>query len=375
MDCVKCGVTLVDGAVYCHMCGKKQVATKRRRRKRANNMGTVFKHNGRKLAKPWEAQKNGVSIGMFATEHEAELALAKLADTNITDGFNMPFKEVYARWKVVHFKELTESGRSGYTTAYSHCEDLHDRAFRKIKKADFQKIINRLEDDGYSKSSCEKVIQLFNQLAKWAMDSEEICNRNYASGVRTSAKQKNEDDKFVFTEEHIKKILGSDVASRDVAIILISTGCRPIDLFTAKVTDCFDTHFISGSKTDAGKNRVIPVNKLGVLAYHEVLDRARERGAEKLIDGYDGNRNYKNFARRDWKLLMDDIGLSEVTPYACRRTYTTFAVKSEVQPEVLQKILGHAQYETTIKYYTHLDKDFIIKGSEKVTIAEQLQNN
>ena len=50
MNCIKCNAELPIGSNYCRLCGKKQVAEERKRRKRA---------------KPWAAKRNGVYIGTF----------------------------------------------------------------------------------------------------------------------------------------------------------------------------------------------------------------------------------------------------------------------------------------------------------------------
>ena len=45
------------------------------------------------------------------------------------------------------------------------------------------------------------------------------------------------------------------------------------------------------------------------------------------------------------------------TPHATRHTYTYRAVKEGLAPEMLQKILGHANYSTTANIYTHIDAE------------------
>lgn len=62
MECLKCKKSIPEDALFCPYCGKKQtVAQPRKRKKRANGMGTICKKSGNR-AKPWEAQKNGVYI-------------------------------------------------------------------------------------------------------------------------------------------------------------------------------------------------------------------------------------------------------------------------------------------------------------------------
>ena len=70
---------------------------------------------------------------------------------------------------------------------------------------------------------------------------------------------------------------------------------------------------------------------------------------------------------------MVSLGIEGMTPYNCRHTYATLAVKSGVKPEILQKILGHADYNTTATVYTHRDKNDILDESKKVTVTDTLQ--
>ncbi len=123
-------------------------------------------------------------------------------------------------------------------------------------------------------------------------------------------------------------------------------------------------YFISGSKTEAGRNRVIPVCPIGQTAYTQLLQRAKEQGAKRLIDAYTGNKTATNFAKRDFRDLMSEIGAVDMTPYNCRHTFSTLAVRAGVKPELLQKIMGHADYSTTVGVYTHLDKDDIVAAAK-----------
>lgn len=366
-ECIKCGAALPENAVFCHLCGKKQTVDARKRRKRSNGMGSITKKTGRK-ARPWEAQKNGVYIGCYETKHEAELALAKIVDARVTETLNLTFAQVYEKWKPEHEREITASGMAGYEAAYKHCSDLHNTVFRKLRASDFQSVIIAMESKGLSKSSCEKVVQLFGQLSKWAI-REEICHTNYAQFVTIKAEQKSQ--KTPFTPEQIKKIQAAKSPAANIALLLLATGCRPNELFSAKLENCHDAYFVSGSKTEAGKNRAIPVGEIGIQPYRKLKEAAQ--GKALLVDGYSGNKTYPNFAKRDWKELMRECKIEDMTPYNCRHTYATLAVQSGVKPEILQKILGHADYSTTVGVYTHLDLSDILEESKKIIIADKLQ--
>lgn len=369
MPCIKCKKELPPEALFCPWCGKKQEHS--RRKKRANGMGTVWKHPGHRV-KPWEAQKAGAHIGYFATKFEAEQALARIADVPVSDSLNLTFSQVYDRWKPTHSRTITDSGISGYEFAYSHCAPLYNSIFRKLRTSDFQSIINQMETGGLSKSSCGKVVQLFSQLSQWAIQ-EEICHTNYAKFLTVAAPQKS--TKAVFTEAQIEAIQSSKSPASDIALLLLATGCRPNELFSALVENCAADYFVSGSKTEAGKNRVIPVSPLGKQAYASILEAAKASGSPRLIDGYKGNREYRNFAKRDWKRLMEEISATDMSPYNCRHTYATYAVKSGMKPELLKQIMGHAAYTTTIDFYTHTNTAELVQESQKLAVTVTLQSS
>lgn len=367
MDCIKCKKGIPEDALFCPYCGKKQIQ-ERKKRKRANGQGMVRKKPGLK-AKPWEARKNGVHIGYYATRYEAERAIMEMGDRRTLSTINATFAQVYARWLPEHSRDLTPSGIAGYENAYKRCTVLHDSVFRNLRTSDFQAVIMEMEAAGKAKSTCEKVVQLFGQMSKWAI-REGIASTNYAQFVSIKAKQKK--TRTPFTEEQVRAIGSAKHPAAQVAVLLLATGCRPNELFSAKLEDCHDGYFVSGSKTEAGRNRVIPVSPFGLNAYDRLRKAAEDAGGAKLIDGYHGNRVADSYAKRDWKELMEEVGITGMTPYNCRHTYATMAVQAGVKPEILQKILGHADYSTTVDVYTHMGIAEILEGGRQVEVVTQL---
>jgi site-specific recombinase XerD len=216
-----------------------------------------------------------------------------------------------------------------------------------------------LEQKGMSKSSCNKLRVLLGMVGRYAME-EGITLNNPAEGLSTIAKQKK--TKQVFDEEKISAIKQSTLPAADVALILISCGCRPGELFSVPLADCKDDYFIGGSKTEAGKNRVIPIGSEGLVAYQRMRDSALSNGCSLLIDGYSGrNKNALHFGKRDWRELMTEIGCDGMTPYNCRHTFITRSIKSGISLPVLEQIVGHVDRETT-KIYTHLQAKDIVSA-------------
>lgn len=360
-NCIKCQAEIPDNAVFCHQCGKKQTPDQRKHKKRANGTGTICKLSGNR-ARPWLARKNDVCIGTYATRIEAQKALDRLTDINVNDRFNMTFAQVYERWHNEHRREVSDSMDYNYQLAYKQCSQLHDMPIRRILRSDYQAAVIKLEMEGKSKSTCNKLRVLLGQLGRWAME-EGITLSNPAEALTTAAKQKS--SRSIFTESNIEAIKKSSLIAADLALILISCGCRPGELFSVELANCFEEYFIGGSKTEAGRDRVIPIGPDGKAAYSKIRTKALQDGKQLLIEGYSGNHNAANFTKREWRDLMEEINCQNMTPYNCRHTFITRAIRSKVDLPTLEAIVGHVDRSTT-KIYTHLQADDLVKAVQGI---------
>lgn len=360
MECVKCKKEIEDDSVFCRFCGKKQI-TERKHKKRANGTGCINKLSGNRV-KPWMARKNDVLIGTFATRAEAQKALERLTDTEVNDKYNLTFKQVYERWHAEHKREITEKTLKDYEWAFKLCEPIHDKKIRNILRSDYQALIIAQEEKGKSKGTCNKLRVVLGMLGRWAYE-EGITLTNNADNLSTTAKQLS--TREIFLDADIKAISKSKTNAADIALILISCGCRPGELFKVPLADCHEDYFIGGSKTEAGKNRVIPIGKDGLTAYQKIKKEAEDKNAPLLIDGYKGSHVYSNYAKREWKTLMEEIGKPSYTPYSCRHTFITNAIKGGMDLPVLEAIVGHVDRETT-RIYTHLRANDLVVAVQNI---------
>ena len=361
-NCIKCKAELPDGAVFCHLCGKRQTQEPRKYKKRANGTGCITKLPGNRK-KPWRARKNDVQVGTYATRAEAQKALDRLADVDVTDKFNLTLKQIYDAWFPEYTRGDDKPEKSDYAMAIKLCPELHDEPFRKLRKSDFQQVVIRLEGEGKSKSTCSKVILLFKQLSSWAIE-EGITQANHAQKVTTIAQQLSVRE--VFKDTDIQAIQKSKHRAKKIALILIGCGCRPNELFKVATVNCREDYFIGGSKTKAGKNRVIMVSGVGLEAYQQLRRDAIAGGYARLIDAYEGNKVATNFTKRDFAELMEEIGCRGMTPYCCRHTFITNAVRSGIDQAMLRRLVGHVDDETT-EGYTHLNVEDLRAEVNKMT--------
>lgn len=353
--CIKCGAELLDGSVYCHICGKKQVREPRKALKRANGMGTVYKLQGRRR-RPWVATKNKIIIGYYEKKTEALEALEAMAGKSLTDRYNMTFLEVFNEWSTEHYKDIGERGRKAYDNAHKIFSDLDNRIFRMLRTSDFQNIMDLHLSKSRSATSVYRL--LLTQMYEWAI-REEICTSNFAKYIKISERKPKE--KEIFTQEEIRKIENDPSETARIVTMLLTTGMRIGELFSAKLSDYHGTYLIGGSKTDAGKNRIIPIRPEGRQHFQYFAQIATDN---TLLSGFRCHKSTTHFTQDYYYPLLDRLGIPRRSPHTTRHTYASLAVKNGMKPEILKSILGHANYSTTINTYTHIDTETLISAVE-----------
>jgi len=351
-----------------------------------NNYGGIVKLSG-KRRRPYMARKTiGYDdkghqkfyiIGYFESQGEALDALVEFNKKNITDftgikrqdiSFGDLYKEWYTRQSLlVEQGDLSESSLEGYRTAWKHLKELKDAKVKNFRKSDMQKIIDDLYQGNYSKSAITKVKALSGVLLDYAI-GDKIIDTNYAKlckipTTKQANKQSLEDNDILRIERLAKKDKWAETL-----MILIYTGMRPGEMLalTKDNIDIDNMLIIGGAKTDAGKDRIIPIHP----KIQSILKRRYEdinSGAIIEVNGKTLKNKVDNYRKNYFNPLKAKLKLNDdVTPYTCRHTFGTLMNKSDADMVAIKNIIGHSNYATTANIYTHPDVETLRKEIEKI---------
>lgn len=371
MLCKKCHKEIPDVSVYCMWCGRKQQTAERVKR-RANGTGTVYKMSGAR-AKPWRAVvtdgNKRINVGNYATQTDALKALSAYEPQRSAIRDDMTLEEVYDAWIETKTESLSESSQVMYDAAWKHLDPLRNMSIAELRTQDYQKIIDCLRASR-SRSSCSKVKILASQLCKWALQND-IIDKNYAEYIALPAEKKS-DARMYFTDDEIDALwTRSSDTTAQIVLSMIYTGMRINELFALKPSDvhldesitkdlCV-SYVIGGEKTEAGRNRII-------VLHSRILPFVREwhsRGGAYLLTNTQGGKiDDRNWRTRSYYPLLDDLGIARISPHKARHTFASRGAKAGISPTVLQKLMGHENYETTADYYTHVDIAQLAEGVE-----------
>lgn len=382
MRCTKCRKELAPDAVFCQYCGKKQLKTASMLRavKRPNGAGTVYKLSGTR-SKPWAACLRKKIIGCFATKPEAMRELEKvLATGGISDKYSATLREVYEDWcKVYITNKTSKKSREEKEIAWKRLSVLGDRKMRELKTSDYQAVIisamtmEQRRKDGTQRapkplSAAGKmhIKKLCSQLCQHAM-KDDIIDKNYAAFL--TMPEGDSVDKRPFTEKQLD-ILWENKFDRTVQIILtlIYTGLRINELFSISLEDAHldDNYMIGGLKTEAGKDRYIPLCKKVLPFVRGFFKESKDIGSKYLISNLSGNMmDDGNFRERDFyptlerlkiigSALRDENGHlipREITPHSTRYTFFNLARSVGSNKDLLALVMGHEDPAQSVEMY------------------------
>ena len=218
---------------------------------------------------------------------------------------------------------------------------------------------------------------MFNLMFDWAY-ARDIVDKNYARafdvGKEIREQQKRDKRKNIpFSQEEVNILWENinKVEFVDIVLIGIFSGWRPQELSILRVEDIDleEEVMFGGLKTDAGKNRCVPINPrikdLIVNRYNE----AKEMKSEYLfndVNGQQGTHMTYDKYRGRFNKVMKRLGM-EHHPHETRHTFITKAKKVGVDEYILKRIVGHSIPDITENVYTHREFEELREEMNKIT--------
>ena len=383
MLCKKCKHEIEDDSAFCRFCGKNQnEAPRPKTLKRANGTGTVYKLDGRRR-KPWAAAVtvNGkrVLLGTFATKTEANVALDNAnTNNNVSAIYDYTVEQLFNMLVELKKDTLTKSGMTNYRSGFNYLEPHKKLKMREFRTVHVQDAINRANAEGKGYATWKKIQNVSSLMCQLAM-ANDLIDKNYAQLVTMpQAKQKTEKPSFSPVQlERMWQLWQSD----DTVLAILAMcyiGLR-INEFLSLKKEHIDLErrviFAPGSKTEAGKNRILVIPPIAAPLFAKLMDSE----SEYIFPSPLGKRfEAKNFRDRAFYPALKKYGLdicenpkgAKITPHSCRHTYAYFCVKYGLDPKATMDLMGHTKYSTSTELYaeaTKYDVDFLRREADKIS--------
>lgn len=250
-----------------------------------------------------------------------------------------------------------------------------------------------MADNGLSQSMLEKEHTLISKLYRTAIGWR-VVDANLASVLKVEGRKSPERE--IFTDEQVTLILSQkSTPTGQMVIALLACGVRIYELLHFKHEAFHRTesgaYLIGGCKTEAGRNRIIPILDFGIPVFEHAYATSVENGP-LFPNGKGGFWNEKNWRNRKFYPFLEEIGiqpnpydengkrkpefagkLATYTPYTTRHTYASLCDRAGVNKDILKRAVGHTPKSKTLdEVYLHPKATQMIEAFDK---ANQLVND
>ena len=325
--------------------------------KNSNGFGSIvcLDKTGKKRRKAWGVRitvgwKDGKQVrkylGFYTSQTEALLALAEYHKNGVDlDLSKLTVDDIYQRWiKRVEKKDLSESVLRTHKMTYNKMGNLLNKQIKSVKTEHLQAWLDELDVKPSTKTKMKStLIQMFDYAA-----TNDIISKNYASYLEVNGKI--EKTGAVFTPDEIKQLWTmTDRVEARCLLIMIYTGMRIGELLAVKREDInFEEQYITGgNKTEAGRNRVIPI-------HNDLVDLVKQQlGDNKwLIQNSIGGKMIYNTMHRNHTEFMNELGQSHKF-HDARKTAVSLMHSANIPIETIRVIVGHSGKGVTEKVYLY----------------------
>lgn len=299
-----------------------------------NHSGTITKLSGNRT-RPyivqsqvlWDGSKyKRIILGYAKSYVEAMKILTNYKISEKTTTFKNLFKIYFENLKVC------KSRLQLLTKIYEiDLKELHNLAITDVIFDELQNIMDTISTKSAATNAKIMLTNVYNIALK-----KEYVEKNVAELLDIKQTYKSYQTKRVLTTEEIKTICEKSDLTNKILKIMLYTGCRVNEVcsLTGKHILYEDNipYVVTGSKTDSGKNRIVPLHP-------DIVEDV------KYITEYPNKINSITITN----LIAYHNSFSS---HCCRVTFISKLQELEVTPSKIKRIVGHKTQDVTDGVYT-----------------------
>lgn len=371
-------------------------------KRRPNGSGTVVTLSGRRrkpfCAKvtldernPINGEKKRLVIGTFETYQEAlnALSLYSLTKNNtiskkeameidpevyqkVQDKMSKKvptFLDIYYILDKDEFSLLSPHTQNNMHGAIKHLKKLH---YLKIDQINLKMIQDVFDEDGSNHGTQVHMKTICTKVFRYAVVNQYISrDDDYTSYIRV-AKYEESDMHRPYTINEILALKKAGTPEAHIMLIFIYTGVRINEMLNINRDNihidekCDDdgterliSYMITGSKTKAGKNRIVPIHD-DIKQY--VIDELL-KPEKRLVDV-----SYPNFTNRTVLIKVNKLLDTHHTMHDTRKTFATLCQMNNLNVYIRKKVLGHRMNDITFDVYTNESKNRLWTEINKIKV-------
>jgi integrase len=296
------------------------------------------------------------------------------------------FADVVSRWETVAYENVEHGTIKKYKPSARELVSWFGKTpCADITSTEIYDYLNSLANNGFSLKTIKGRKSVLNLIMTYALYDEKIITSNPVPGTPMPKPKKNKriakpKERRALTEREVlfvKENKNNGYWGK-FAFFCLVTGCRSGEAFAVKYRDIdlenkvlnicrtIEHHGNTGyikdhTKTEAGM-RVVPMTDDLI----EIITKEKHKKDDLIFpDPKKGGIITNDHKTKGWNSFRNDTEISDVTPHYLRHTYATMLYDADVDVKTAMYLLGHKDISTTLKIYTHLSKNRLVKGNKK----------
>ena len=304
-------------------------------------------------------QVNLISNVITKTLAEYEIAERCTSVTPYDNGNERIIKQ-YAACLIVDGK--SERTMKQYVRSCRKLYELIGKPFTEMNAYDVRFYLAKEMERGLSDQSRENQRANLSAFFQW-MVNEEVIPKNPIAQIKPI--KCHQEVKKAFSDIEIDALRSACKSLKERALIefLLSTGARVSEVAEMKVQDVnietLSVHILHGK---GDKERITYTTAVGMKHLLSYIHSRKETG-----DALFYNKNHEPIRTDGIRFILNNVakraGVSNVHPHRFRRTFATNLSKRGMAVQEIQKLMGHANINTTLVYIA--TDDSMVQASYK----------
>lgn len=249
----------------------------------------------------------------------------------------------------------TKGEENATRNAHSWCEEMgYDYPVHKLRGEDIADVVDAWAERGLAAGTINRKIAALSVMLNIAEEREWITKK-----PKLTRKKEYEGRLRYFSDNEVESLIDhseGDIPLRNLIILAVETGMRQGELLGLTKRDVdLDRGLILLGETKGNKRRSVLLTDRARRSAKSMLQGAHMRDHERLFEDRLTCRNISRWMAT-WKTKMGLPKDDEACFHTLRHTTCSRLVQRGVPIVVVQKWMGHATIQTTMKY-AHLAPD------------------
>lgn len=276
-------------------------------------------------------------VGYYETFEDAFVALSEFNHIPYQPD-KQKFIEVADKWYEEFEAGQAETTLQNYRASRKKCEPIHKKKIKDITSAELQAIVSE-----QTAGTQAEVIKYLHQVFHYALQKD-IIGKDPTMYLKKTGKT--ETKRNPFTAKEVRAIWDmEDTPLKRAVLVMLYTGVRIGDLYA--ISEVHENYIITGSKTEAGKNRIIPIHSK-IRPFSDIFEHPYYTTKGSLANAF--RRKFPGHS-----------------PHDTRRAFISRCVECGIDGTVARKITGHKGQDVHEISYTFLqDPEFLCGEIEKL---------